>query len=98
MASSSLFVASLFAIVLFSSSAFLLFCNANPVQRHSPFAHHRHRRFASHNYRDALSKSILFFEGQRSGKLPRNQRITWRRDSGLSDGAAMHVRFIFMSC
>ncbi|CAN6984084.1 unnamed protein product [Brassica rapa subsp. trilocularis] len=39
-----------------------------------------------HDYSDALSKSILFFEGQRSGYLPNDQRLTWRRNSGLSDG------------
>ncbi|XP_072960318.1 endoglucanase 3-like [Typha angustifolia] len=55
---------------------------------------HPHHGFASHNYRDALSKSILFFEGQRSGKLPGNQRMTWRRDSGLSDGSTMHVDLV----
>ncbi|XP_010555263.1 PREDICTED: endoglucanase 24-like [Tarenaya hassleriana] len=40
----------------------------------------------SHDYSEALSKSILFFEGQRSGFLPNDQRLTWRRHSGLSDG------------
>ncbi|CAN1125117.1 Endoglucanase 24 [Linum perenne] len=39
-----------------------------------------------HDYSDALSKSILFFQGQRSGTLPRDQRLHWRADSGLSDG------------
>lgn len=39
-----------------------------------------------HNYPDALSKSIIFFEGQRSGYLPQDQRTTWRANSGLSDG------------
>ena len=53
--------------------------------------HHHHPRFASHNYKDALTKSILFFEGQRSGKLPPNQRMTWRGHSALSDGSALHV-------
>ncbi|CAI9300452.1 unnamed protein product [Lactuca saligna] len=53
-----------------------------------------HRRIASHNYRDAFTKSILFFEGQRSGKLPPNQRMTWRRNSGLSDGSAMKVDLV----
>ncbi|XP_065622545.1 endoglucanase 8-like [Quercus suber] len=43
-------------------------------------------KVASHDYGDALSKSILFFEGQRSGKLPPNQRMTWRKDSALHDG------------
>ncbi|KAL6527594.1 hypothetical protein OROMI_029405 [Orobanche minor] len=66
----------------------LLPCNAYTA------SHHRRPRFASHNYRDALTKSIMFFEGQRSGKLPSNQRITWRRDSGLSDGAGMHVDLV----
>ncbi|PSS21705.1 Endoglucanase [Actinidia chinensis var. chinensis] len=45
----------------------------------------------SHNssyleYSDALSRSILFFEGQRSGYLPNDQRIVWRANSGLGDG------------
>lgn len=39
-----------------------------------------------HSYGEALSKSILFFEGQRSGKLPPTQRMTWRKDSALQDG------------
>ncbi|ONK64537.1 uncharacterized protein A4U43_C07F27130 [Asparagus officinalis] len=43
------------------------------------------------NYGDALEKSILFFEGQRSGKLPVDQRLTWRGDSGLSDGSSYNV-------
>ncbi|XP_008803904.2 endoglucanase 17-like [Phoenix dactylifera] len=43
---------------------------------------------SEHDYADALRKSILFFEGQRSGKLPPDQRLTWRCDSALHDGAA----------
>ncbi|CAH8360130.1 unnamed protein product [Eruca vesicaria subsp. sativa] len=43
------------------------------------------------DYGDALNKSILFFEGQRSGKLPVNQRVTWRADSALSDGQPDNV-------
>ncbi|GAA0186216.1 hypothetical protein LIER_33504 [Lithospermum erythrorhizon] len=39
-----------------------------------------------HEYGDALSKSILFFEAQRSGYLPTDQRISWRDHSGLGDG------------
>lgn len=31
------------------------------------------------DYRDALSESILFFERQRSGTLPPNQNLTWRK-------------------
>uniref|UniRef100_A0A3N7EJV6 Endoglucanase n=1 Tax=Populus trichocarpa TaxID=3694 RepID=A0A3N7EJV6_POPTR len=69
-------------------------CHGFPVHHNNPFHHRRHPRFASHNYRDALTKSILFFEGQRSGKLPSSQRMTWRRDSGLTDGSTMHVDLV----
>ncbi|KAL0297527.1 UNVERIFIED_CONTAM: Endoglucanase 6 [Sesamum radiatum] len=41
---------------------------------------------ATHDYGEALSKSILFFEAQRSGYLPTTQRVQWRGDSGLADG------------
>ncbi|KAF5751065.1 Glycosyl hydrolase 9B18 [Tripterygium wilfordii] len=41
---------------------------------------------SSHDYNDALSKAIQFFEGQRSGFLPNDQRVNWRANSGLSDG------------
>nr|CAB3454033.1 unnamed protein product [Digitaria exilis] len=46
---------------------------------------------ARHDYRDALAKSILFFDAQRSGRLPPGQRASWRGDSGVSDGAAAGV-------
>ncbi|PSS32428.1 Endoglucanase [Actinidia chinensis var. chinensis] len=42
---------------------------------------------ASHDYGETLSKSILFFEGQRSGELPLSQRMAWRKDSALRDGS-----------
>jgi endoglucanase len=41
----------------------------------------------TYNYAEALQKSILFYEAQRSGKLPADNRISWRGDSGLKDGA-----------
>ncbi|XP_044475111.1 endoglucanase 9-like [Mangifera indica] len=43
------------------------------------------------NYGEALAKSFLFFQGQRSGRLPKNQQITWRYNSGLSDGKLAQV-------
>lgn len=46
----------------------------------------------SFDYGDALDKTLLFFEAQRSGKLPITQRIKWRGDSGLHDGYAQGVR------
>ncbi|XP_074278995.1 endoglucanase 17-like [Silene latifolia] len=75
-----------FCIILCILTTFLL-SNAYPFHPSS----HRPGHYASHNYRDALTKSILFFEGQRSGKLPPNQRMTWRKDSGLSDGSDANV-------
>lgn len=48
-------------------------------------------KVAPPKYGEALIKSILFFEGQRSGKLPTNQRLTWRKDSALTDGYDMGV-------
>ncbi|KAK6177036.1 hypothetical protein SNE40_015224 [Patella caerulea] len=39
----------------------------------------------AHNYADALGKSILFYDAQRSGKLPHNNPIHWRGDSALHD-------------
>lgn len=44
-----------------------------------------------HDYGQALTKSILFFEAQRSGYLPGNQRVKWRGNSGLLDGKASGV-------
>jgi endoglucanase len=39
------------------------------------------------NYAEALQDSMLFFESQRSGKLPADNRVLWRGDSDLSDGS-----------
>ncbi|KAJ0237391.1 Endoglucanase 3 [Hirschfeldia incana] len=47
--------------------------------------------YAGPNYREALSKSLLFFQGQRSGRLPGDQKLSWRFSSGLSDGSSAHV-------
>lgn len=42
---------------------------------------------ASFNYAEALQKSILFYEAQQSGKKPSWNRVSWRGDSALTDGA-----------
>ncbi|GAB2209884.1 hypothetical protein Droror1_Dr00027109 [Drosera rotundifolia] len=52
------------------------------------------RAFSPQDYADALEKSLLFFEGQRSGKLPSDQRLTWRGDSGMSDGSPYHMNLV----
>ncbi|GLU05960.1 hypothetical protein SLE2022_230320 [Rubroshorea leprosula] len=49
---------------------------------------------ADHDYAQALSNSILFFEAQRSGYLPNNQRVSWRANSGLNDGKAGGVDLV----
>nr|BAH22180.1 beta-1,4-endoglucanase [Metaphire hilgendorfi] len=38
-----------------------------------------------YNYDEVLSKSILFYEAERSGDLPANNRIDYRGDSALGD-------------
>ncbi|WP_256758962.1 glycoside hydrolase family 9 protein [Cohnella sp. WQ 127256] len=53
-----------------------------------PFASPTAKASAStYNYAEALQKSIYFFEEQRSGDLPANNRVPWRGDSGMTDGA-----------
>ncbi|PAN08078.1 hypothetical protein PAHAL_1G385600 [Panicum hallii] len=48
----------------------------------------------AHNYEDALQKSLLYFEAQRSGRLPHSQRVTWRHHSGLTDGLEQGVDLV----
>ncbi|KAJ4866195.1 Endoglucanase 15 [Raphanus sativus] len=43
------------------------------------------------NYGEALTKSLLYFEAQRSGKLPSDQRVQWRGDSAPGDGSDVHI-------
>ncbi|PIA43090.1 hypothetical protein AQUCO_02000499v1 [Aquilegia coerulea] len=43
------------------------------------------------DYKDALTKSLIFLEAQRSGKLPPNHRPQWRGDSALDDGKLVNV-------
>ncbi|KAG0016558.1 hypothetical protein BGZ81_011153 [Podila clonocystis] len=42
--------------------------------------------FPDTEYVKLLDYSLLFYEAQRSGKLPTDQRVTWRKDSVLNDG------------
>ncbi|MEV4497183.1 glycoside hydrolase family 9 protein [Micromonospora arborensis] len=42
---------------------------------------------ATYNYAEALQKSLFFYEAQQSGRLPDWNRVSWRGDSALTDGA-----------
>jgi len=42
---------------------------------------------AQYDYKTVLRNSLLFYEAQRSGKLPSDQKVTWRKDSALNDGS-----------
>ncbi|XP_015873595.2 endoglucanase 12 [Ziziphus jujuba] len=44
------------------------------------------------NYTLALHKALLFFNAQKSGKLPKSNGIPWRGNSGLSDGNDTNVK------
>lgn len=49
---------------------------------------HKARPPPPDNYTVALHKALLFFNAQKSGKLPKNNPIPWRGNSGLQDGNA----------
>ncbi len=38
------------------------------------------------NYAEALQKSLYFYDAQRSGPLPPDFRVKWRKSSGMQDG------------
>ncbi|MGN0432408.1 MAG: glycoside hydrolase family 9 protein [Lachnospiraceae bacterium] len=44
-----------------------------------------------YNYGEALQKSLLFYELQRSGELPEVVRCNWRGDSCLNDGSDVGI-------
>lgn len=58
---------------------------------------------ANYNYSEVLEKSLLFYEAQRSGVLPPDNRIPYRGDSFLTDqghdgedlsGGYFHCKFL----
>jgi endoglucanase len=66
----------------------LLNSNSHVVQPSIQLAQQEH---PDYNYGEVLQKSIYFYEAQRSGKLPKNQRVEWRGDSALNDGADHNI-------
>ncbi|EMS60956.1 Endoglucanase 11 [Triticum urartu] len=72
--------------------------NSAPSSRAAVFLAFSLVWFSSHvlaaghpDYADALAKSLLFFQGQRSGRLPPDQAVKWRSNSAMSDGSAANV-------
>ncbi|KAL6494448.1 hypothetical protein OROGR_031248 [Orobanche gracilis] len=47
---------------------------------------HHHRPPPPDNYTQALNKALMFFNAQRSGKLPKHNNVSWRGNSCLNDG------------
>ncbi|KAI4365274.1 hypothetical protein MLD38_021271 [Melastoma candidum] len=60
------------------------------ISSHDPHAFVQ-TSLAASDYASALTKLLLYFEGQRSGKLPPNQRVKWRGDSALKDGSDVGI-------
>ncbi|GJN00160.1 hypothetical protein PR202_ga17571 [Eleusine coracana subsp. coracana] len=79
----------LLAVALLLASSSLLAADAATTEE-SPEGTSRVR----HDYEDALRKSLLYFEAQRSGRLPHGQRVAWRDHSGLTDGLEQGVDLV----
>ncbi len=45
----------------------------------------------AYNYAEALQKSMFFYQAQASGDLPAGYPVSWRGDSGLTDGSDVGV-------
>ncbi|CAO2832625.1 unnamed protein product [Amaranthus hypochondriacus] len=50
---------------------------------------HKHGPPPPDNFTLALHKALLFFNAQKSGKLPKKNGIHWRGNSGLKDGSKL---------
>ncbi|KAL9557059.1 hypothetical protein MBANPS3_001585 [Mucor bainieri] len=65
----------------------VLTTGVNVIDKRSSFTLPPTVQNPSPEYVKLLNHSILFFEAQRSGKLPVDNRISWRHDSALTDGS-----------
>jgi hypothetical protein len=59
----------------------------SPIPSPSPQPSDNPNGTGQFRYGEALQKSFLFFEANRAGKLPNDNRIEWRSDSAVSDGS-----------
>lgn len=57
-----------------------------PAQNTQPPMNAIQQSPTKYNYGEALGLSILFYDAQRSGRLPANNPIPWRGDSAVNDG------------
>ncbi|XP_042477846.1 endoglucanase 12-like [Macadamia integrifolia] len=48
---------------------------------------HKARTPPPDNYTHAVQKALRFFNAQKSGRLPKNNNVPWRGNSGLNDGS-----------
>ncbi|CAL9100014.1 unnamed protein product [Musa acuminata var. zebrina] len=48
--------------------------------------HHHRPRPPPDNYTLALHKALMFFNAQRSGRIPKHNNVSWRGNSGMKDG------------
>src|SRR5262245_10768813 len=46
------------------------------------------------NYAEALQKAVWFYDAQRLGRLPANNRVSWRADSFTADGADVNLDLV----
>ncbi|KAK3031000.1 hypothetical protein RJ639_036850 [Escallonia herrerae] len=66
-----------------------LFVIALPTIIAKSLPKHKTRPPPPDNYTLALHKALLFFNAQKSGKLPKSNGIPWRGNSGLQDGSGL---------
>ncbi|XP_061355372.1 endoglucanase 12-like [Gastrolobium bilobum] len=74
-------------------SIFVAFCVIGlPIIIAKSLPKHHSRPTPPDNYTLALHKALLFFNAQKSGRLPKNNGIPWRGNSGLQDGNDTDVK------
>uniref|UniRef100_A0A7N0U6P4 Endoglucanase n=2 Tax=Kalanchoe fedtschenkoi TaxID=63787 RepID=A0A7N0U6P4_KALFE len=71
---------------VFITVAVLLLVVALPIIIVKTLPKHKPSPPPPDEYSVALEKALLFFNAQKSGKLPKNNGISWRGNSGLNDG------------
>ncbi|PIA29575.1 hypothetical protein AQUCO_05800008v1 [Aquilegia coerulea] len=52
----------------------------------------KHHQPPPDKYTQALKTALLFFDAQMSGRLPKDNNVSWRGDSGLRDGLSDNKR------